>query len=49
MLHKYQITIVMPDGSRGTAWGLFASQWAAIEAHLATFADAKRISARRLA
>jgi hypothetical protein len=48
MLHKYQITIVMPDGSRGTAWGLFASQWAAIDSYLTAFANARRISARRL-
>lgn len=47
-MHKYQITIVMPDGSRGTAWGLFASQWAAIESYLNVFANAKRVSARRL-
>lgn len=48
-MHKYQITIVMPDGSHGTAWGLFATAWDAIDAAMDTFADALRISARRLA
>ena len=47
-MHKYQITIVMPDGSRGTAWGLFKTQWDAIERYMDAFAAAKRISARRM-
>lgn len=49
MMRKYVISIVMPDGSCGKAWGLFPSAWAAIDSVMATFADAKRISARRLA
>lgn len=47
-LHKYRITIVMRDGSRGTAWGRFGNQWDAIDSVMTTFGDAKRISARRL-
>lgn len=48
MLHKYMIKIVMPDGSRGIAWGLYASVWAAIDLAMTAFSDAKWIVARRL-
>lgn len=47
-MHKYMITIVMPDGSRGTGWGLFDSDWDAIDAYMTAFAGARRIAARRL-
>ena len=47
-MHKYQITIVMPDGSRASAWGLFATEWDAIDSYMTAFATAKRIGARRL-
>ncbi len=47
-LHKYRITIVMPDGSHGTAWGRFGTDWDAIDAVMTAFGDARRISARRL-
>lgn len=46
--HKYQVTIVMPGGLIGKAWGLYATQWEAIDSHMDAFADARRISARRL-
>lgn len=48
-MHSYLITIVMEDGSRGTCRGLFANDWAAIDAMLAAFHDARQISPRRLA
>lgn len=48
VMHKYRITIVMPDGSRGAAWGQFANDWDAIDTTIDAFSDAKRISARRL-
>lgn len=47
-LNKYRITIVMPDGSHGTAWGRFGNDWDAIEAVMTAFSEAKRISARRV-
>lgn len=46
--HKYRVTIVMDDGSHGTAWGLFSNDWDAIECFLSAFSDARRISARRV-
>ena len=48
-MHKYQVTIRMPDGSLGRCWGLFSSDWNAIDTVMASFPDAKRISARRMA
>ncbi len=48
MLHKFEIVITMHDGSTGTAWGLFATDWDAIDSALDTFADAASVTARRL-
>ena len=48
-MKPYLITIVMHDGSHGQCRGLFANDWAAIDAMLGAFHDARRISARRLA
>ena len=47
-MHKYQIFIIMPDGSRGTARGLYASDWAAINSTLDNFPDALNIAVRRV-
>ncbi len=46
-MHAYVITIVMHDGSAGRCRGLFGTEWDAIDAMLAAFHDARRISARR--
>lgn len=48
MLHKYQIKIVMPDGSSALAWGPYASAWDAIDCAMTSFSGAKWITARRL-
>lgn len=47
-MKKYLITIIMPDGSRGTARGLYPSDWAAISSTLDNFPDALNIAVRRL-
>ncbi len=47
-MHKYEIIIVMPDGSSAKGWGLFASDWDAINQYMGAFPDAKRISPRRV-
>ena len=47
-MHKYRITITMPGGARSTAWGLFASDWDAIDRYLSAFPTAKCITPRRL-
>ena len=47
-MHKYQVTLLMADGSRGTAWGLFDSDWDAIDQYLGAFPTLTRISLRRL-
>ena len=47
-MHKYQIFIIMPDGSRGTARGLYPSDWAAINSTLDNFPDALNIAVRRV-
>lgn len=46
-MKKYLITIVMHDGSYGCCHGVFANDWAAIDAMLDAFHDAARITARR--
>ena len=47
-LHKFEIVITMRDGSSGTAWGLFATDWDAIDSALTNFVDAASVTARRL-
>lgn len=47
-LHKFEIVITMHDGSTGTAWGLYATDWDAIDSALTNFADAASVTARRL-
>ncbi len=47
-MHKYRITITLPGGKRTAAWGLFASDWHAIDQCLDDFPTAKSITPRRL-
>lgn len=47
-MRKYQVTIVMSDGSSGIAWGLFSSDWEAIDRYMGAFPEAKSIIPRRL-
>lgn len=46
-MKTYLITIVMHDGSCGVCRGVFANDWAAIDAMFDAFHDAARITARR--
>ncbi len=48
-MRKYQITFVLHGGEHGCCRGLFANDWAAIDAMLDMFHDAARICARRVA
>ena len=48
-LHKFRISVVMHDGSRGTSWGLFTNYWDAIDSAMTAFYNARRITARRVA
>lgn len=47
-MNKYIITITMPDGSTGRAWGLYASDWDAIDAYMLAFPSAASVTPRRL-
>ena len=47
-MKPYLITTVHADGHCTRVQGLFASDWAAIDAALALFPNPRRISARRL-
>lgn len=48
-MHSYLIKIVMHDGSKGQCKGRFVNDWAAVDAMLDAFFEARHISARRLA
>ena len=47
-MKTYSITITMPDGSQGKCLGIFSDGFAAINAILNDFPDAKSVSARRV-
>lgn len=47
-MKTYQLTITMPDGSQGKAYGIFSSSCAAVIQVMDDFPNAKRISARRM-
>lgn len=47
-MNKYLITITMPDGSKGCAWGLYATDWDAIDTTLRCFPGAASVTPRRL-
>lgn len=47
-MHTWRVTIVMPDGSRGRHYGIYANGCAAIERAMDLFPTAARISARCL-
>ena len=47
-MKRYLITTVHPDGHCTRLQGLFASDWAAIDAALALCSNPRRICARRL-
>lgn len=47
-MNKYLIIITMPDGSVGRAWGLYATDWDAIDTAMCCFPGAASVTPRRL-
>lgn len=47
-MSAYRMTILLPAGRRTIMQGLYSSSWAGIDAALAIFPNAVRVSARRI-